>query len=85
MMGVVVQKSSSPHPAVLQKVILRHQSAIRSERLVADTEAKLPTSRKEFEIQRSLTQWVNPLGIGFRFQTLTRSALALLGINFNGG
>jgi len=48
-------------------------------------EAKLPTCRKEFEIQRSITQWVNTLGIGFRFQTPTRSALVLLGINFNGG
>ena len=56
-----------------------------AEASMADTEAKLPTCRKEFEIQHSLTQWVNPLGIGFRFQTPTRSALVLLGISFNGG
>ena len=41
--------------AAFQKVIPRHQSAIRGERLVAAAQVKLPARRRKCEIQFSFT------------------------------
>ncbi len=41
------------HPAVVQNMIPRYQSAIRGERLVAASQMKLSARRQEFEIQFS--------------------------------
>lgn len=54
--------------AALKKVIPRHQSSIRGERLVAATQVKLTTCGKEFEIKCCFTQWVNRLFVRFRLQ-----------------
>ena len=56
--GVVCRKLGD-HAAVFQKVIPRHQSAIRGECLVAAAQVKLPARRQEFEIQFPFTHWVN--------------------------
>lgn len=56
--GVVCGKLGD-RSAVFEKVIPRHQSAIRGERLVAAAQVKLPACRQEFEIQSSFTHWVN--------------------------
>ena len=58
--------------ATFHKVIPRHQSAIRGERLVTAAQVKLPARRQEFEIQFSFTRWVNQLCVGFRLQAPLR-------------
>jgi len=68
-----------------KKLIPRHQSAMRSECLVAATGVKSRSCGQKFEIPISLTHWVNPLCVGFRPQPPTRPALALLVINLNCG
>ena len=68
---VILQSATmSDHPAGLQKVIPRHQSAIRRERLIAAAQVKLPARRHEFKIQFSFTHWVNQCFVRFRLQTL---------------
>ena len=73
------------HPAAFQKMIPRHQSAIRRERLVAATKMKLPARRQEFEIQVPITHWMSQFIACFCLQTAQLSALALLIRNPNCG
>jgi hypothetical protein len=81
----LVRGKLGDHPAVLQKVIPSHQSAIRDERLVAATQMKLPARWQKFEIQFSFTHWVNQFFVGFRLQTPLPVALALRILNLNCG
>jgi hypothetical protein len=56
--GVVCGKLGD-RSAVFEKVIPRHQSAIRGECPVAAAQVKLPACRQELEIRFSFTHWVN--------------------------
>ncbi len=81
----VAPRDLGEHPAVLQKVIPRHQSTISGECLITSAKVKLPTRRQEFEIQISFTRWVNQLLARFCFQTPLPLALALPILNLNCG
>jgi hypothetical protein len=65
----LVRGKLGDRPAMLQKVIPSHQSAIWGERLVAAAQMKLPARWQKFEIQFSFTHWANQLFVGFRLQT----------------
>ncbi|MCX6873237.1 MAG: hypothetical protein NTW21_05430 [Verrucomicrobia bacterium] len=72
-------------PTAFPKVIPRHQSAIRRERLAAATKMKLAARRQEFEIQVPITHWVSRFIACYCLQTAQLSALALLIRNPNCG